>query len=281
MKIGIIGLGFVGQLHLKVLEYLKLGIKIECYVYDISPNIVKEFEKNNNCKAVNTFEELLNNVDAVIVATPTFTHYNLVMESLKRGKHVSCEKPLGLDSDESEKLLWLEKEKGIIANCCYNIIRIPAIVYAKKIIDSEKLGEIVSFRGSYDNDRLVNPKSPFEWRMIKKYSNGGSLCDLGINILAVSQFLVGDITSVCGMTNVIHKKRKDLKGNIMEVENDDIAQFIFEYKNGAMGYISSNRVAPGSKQDMKFKIHLTKGAIRFSLERMNEIMIYKVGDIIE
>ena len=54
MKIGIIGLGFVGQLHLKVLEYLKLGIKIECYVYDISPNIAKEFEKNNNCKAVDT-----------------------------------------------------------------------------------------------------------------------------------------------------------------------------------------------------------------------------------
>ena len=65
MKIGIVGLGFVGQMHLKVIESLKLDI--EKYVYDITPNIAKEFEKNNNCKAVDTIEELFNNVDAVII----------------------------------------------------------------------------------------------------------------------------------------------------------------------------------------------------------------------
>lgn len=92
MKIGIIGLGFVGQMHSKVIESLKSDI--EYYVYDITPNIAKKFEKNNNCKAADTIEELFNNVDAVIVATPTFTHYNLVMESIRRGKHVLCEKPM-------------------------------------------------------------------------------------------------------------------------------------------------------------------------------------------
>ena len=279
IRVCLIGSGFIGKKYAKVYKSQN-DVKLQV-VCDSNENSAKALAKEYEFERVETnWHKAVSakDVDLVCVCVPNNVHYEIVSEAIRFGKHVSCEKPLGLDSDESEKLLWLEKEKGIIANCCYNIIRIPAIVYAKKIIDSEKLGEIVSFRGSYDNDRLVNPKSPFEWRMIKKYSNGGSLCDLGINILAVSQFLVGDITSVCGMTNVIHKKRKDLKGNIMEVENDDIAQFIFEYKNGAMGYISSNRVAPGSKQDMKFEIHLTKGAIRFSLERMNEIMIYKVGD---
>ena len=63
-----------------------------------------------------------------------------------------------------------------------------------------------------------------------------------------------------------------------EVENDDVAQFIYFYKNGAMGYISSNRVALGSKQDMQFEIQFTEGTVRFSLEKMNEIQIYRSGE---
>lgn len=114
--------------------------------------------------------------------------------------------------------------------------------------------------------------------MLKKNATGGSISDLAINILAVSQFLIGDINSVCGMTDIIHTKRTTLDGNLAEVENDDIAQFMCSYKNGAMGYITSNRVAPGSKQDMRFEIKLTKGAIRFSLERMNEIQVYTLGE---
>ena len=279
IRVCLIGAGFIGRKYaLAYKSHNSVKLQVVC---DSNENLAKELAKEYGFERVETnWRKAISakDVDLVCVCVPNNIHYEIVSEAIKYGKHISCEKPLGLNSDESEKLLWLEKEKGIIANCCYNIIRIPAIVYAKKIIDSGELGEFVCFRGSYDNDRLVDPKSPFEWRMSKKNASGGSLCDLAINILAVSQFLVGDITSVCGMTNVIHKKRKDLKGNIIEVENDDIAQFICEYKNGAMGYIASNRVAPGSKQDMKFEIHLTKGAIKFSLECMNEIMIYKVGN---
>ena len=69
--------------------------------------------------------------------------------------------------------------------------------------------------------------------------------------------------------------RMDNNGNECDVENDDIAQFIFEYKNKGIGYISCNRVAPGSKQDMKFEVQFTEGAIRYSLERMNELHIFR------
>lgn len=279
IRVCLIGSGFIGKKHAMAYKFQR-DVKLQV-VCDSNENLAKELAKEYGFERVETnWHKAVSakDVDLVCVCVPNNIHYEIVSEAIKYGKHISCEKPLGLNSDESEKLLWLEKEKGIIANCCYNIIRIPAIVYAKKIIDSGELGEVVSFRGSYDNDRLADSERPFEWRMLKKNANGGALCDLAVNILAVSQFLVGDITSVCGMTNIIYKKRKDLKRDIIEVENDDIAQFICEYKNGAMGYISSNRVAPGSKQDMKFEIHLTKGAIKFSLERMNEIMIYKVGD---
>lgn len=279
VKVCLIGSGFVGKKHAAAYRNQSdAKLQVVCDTNEDSAKLVAEeygFERveTNWYKAV-----AAEDVDLVCVCVPNNLHFEMVSEAIKHRKHISCEKPLGLNSSESEKLVLLAKEKGIVADCCYNIIRIPAITYAKKIISSGDLGKIVCFRGKYDNDRLVDPNITFEWRMLKKNAIGGSLCDLAINILAVSQFLVGDIVSVCGMTDVIHLKRKDSNGNLVEVENDDIAQFICSYQNGAMGYISSNRVAPGSKQDMQFEIQFTKGAIRFSMERMNEIQIYKFGE---
>ena len=279
IRVCLIVSGFVGKKHAAAYRnQYNAKLQVVCDTNEDSAKTLAEeygFERVETDwhKAVSAED-----VDLVCVCVPNNAHFEIVSEAIKYGKHVSCEKPLGLNSSESEKLVKMAKEKGIIATCCYNIIRVPAITYAQKIIKSGDLGKVVCFKGSYDNDRLANPNAPFEWRMLKKNATGGSLCDLAINILAVSQFLVGDIISVCGMTDIVHPKRKDGKGNLIEVENDDIAQFICSYKNGAMGYISSNRVAPGSKQDMRFEIQFTEGTIRFSLERMNEIQIYRFNE---
>lgn len=277
-RICIIGSGFVGRKH--AAAYVSLpNVKLQV-VCDTDQNSAMElaarygFERieTNWRKAVRA-----DDVDVVCICVPNQAHFEIASEAAKAGKHISCEKPLGMNSEESESLALLVKEKNVIASCCYNLIQIPAIQYAKKMLEEGKLGNLVCFRGSYDNDRLVDPNALFEWRMCKKNANGGSLCDLALNILSISQYLFGDIQTVSGMTEIVHPKRKDINGCIQNVENDDVAQFICYYKRGGMGYISSNRVAPGSKQDMRFEAQLTKGTIRFSLERMNEIQIYSMG----
>lgn len=279
IKICLIGAGFIGKKHAWAYRNQKEAkLQVVC---DINEVLAKEVAKECGFERVETnWHKAISaeDVDLVCICVPNKFHFEIVSEAIKEGKHVICEKPLGLNSDESKKLANLAKEKIIVSACCYNILRIPAIVYANKIIKSGKLGKIICFRASYDNDRLANPAAIFEWRMLKKNASGGALSDLAINVLAVSQFLIGDILSVCGMASIVYKKRNDCKGNLNKVENDDIVQFICSYNNGTMGYISSNRVAPGSKQDMRFEIQLTEGAIKFSLERMNEIKVYKIGD---
>lgn len=279
IRVCLIGSGFAGKKHAAAyMNHREAKLQVVCDTNEDSARMLAEeygFERVETDwhRAVGAED-----VDLVCICVPNNVHFEIAAEAIRHGKHISCEKPLGLNGSESEKLTQLAKEKGVIAACCYNIIRIPAIAYAKKLIQSGELGKLVCFRGSYDNDRLVDTDVPFEWRMLKKNAKGGSLCDLAINILAVSQYLAGDIESVCGMTDVVHAKRKDSHGELMEVENDDVAQFICLYKNGAMGYISSNRVAPGSKQDMRVEAQFAKGAIRFSMERMNEIQIYRSGE---
>ncbi len=279
IRVCLIGSGFVGRKHAAAyMQQHDAKLQVVCDTNEATAKLLAEeyeFERveTNWQKAVTAKD-----VDLICVCVPNNAHFEIVLEAIKNKKHISCEKPLGLNSCESEKLARFAKENEVIASCCYNIIRIPAIKYVKKIIESGELGKVICFRGIYDNDRLSNPNANFEWRMLKKNAVGGSLSDLAINILAVSQFLLGDIVSVCGMTDIIYSKRKDLNNNLIEVENDDVAQFIYSYQNGAMGYISSNRVALGSKQDMQFEIQFTKGTVRFSLEKMNEIQSYHSGE---
>ncbi len=217
-------------------------------------------------------------VDVVCICVPNHMHFEIAKAAILAGKNVVCEKPLGMNSKESAELSELAAAHSVRTKCCFNLIHAPAIQFIKAVIDRGELGDVVCFRGAYDNDRLSDPNRFFEWRMSKKISEGGSICDLGLNIIAISQFLLGDIISVAAMTNVIYKERLDNNGNLCEVENDDIAQLIYKYKNTGIGYISCNRVAPGSKQDMKLEIQFTQGAIRYSLERMNEVRIFRTGN---
>lgn len=278
-RIAIIGAGIVGRKHAAAYASLpNMKLQIVC---DSNKNFAIQLTNRFRFERIETdWHKAVNasDVDIVCICVPNHLHFAIASEAIRAGKHIMCEKPLGMNCKESEELARLAADNKILASCCYNLIHIPAIQYVKRMITSGELGDLVCFRGSYDNDRLSDPNAMFEWRMCKKNAQGGSLCDLALNILSISQFLFGDILSVSGVTDIVYLKRKDFNGYIKNVENDDVSQFIYTYKNGGMGYISSNRVAVGSKQDMKFEAQLTKGTIRFSLERMNEIHIFKLGE---
>lgn len=278
-KVAVIGAGFIGKKYLRAFYMnTRTHIQVIC-----DNDMVSAIELQNTYK-ISRYEMHWQNVvqaddvDIVCICVPNNLHYMITDAAIRNHKHVICEKPLGQDVKESILLMELAKNYNVVVSCSYNLIRLPAIVYAKKLIESKELGELVNFYGSYYNGRLADQQALFEWRMMKKYSQGGSLNDLAINILSISQYLLGDIKSVCGMTRIIHPLRNNKDGKLMEVENDDIAHFIFVYNDGATGYISSNRVAPGSMQNMQFEIQFTQGVIRFSLEQMNEIYIYRMGE---
>ncbi|MBR4411736.1 MAG: Gfo/Idh/MocA family oxidoreductase [Firmicutes bacterium] len=278
LRICIIGAGFVGMKHAAAYGASKRAkLQVACDSnFDAASRMAEScgFERIEcNWEKAVTAED----VDIVCICVPNHMHFKIAYAALQAGKAVVSEKPLGMNSKESEELAALAEARMAKTSCCYNLVYVPAIQYVKRLIDRGELGELVCFRGCYDNDRLADPNGLFEWRMEKKHAEGGSICDLGLNIIAVSQYLFGDIVSVAAITDIIHGKRADRNGTLYDVENDDIAQFIYTYRNGGMGYISCNRVAPGSKQDMKFEIQFTKGAVRFCLERMNEIQVFRIG----
>lgn len=165
-------------------------------------------------------------VDMVCICTPNSLHCEIAMEAARNGKAINCEKPLAMDGDEAQEAARVISQCGVVATCGFNTVKIPVIALAKEVIDSGELGELVSFRGSYDTDGLANPDAPHAWRMLAKNSLLGSMGDLAAHVLSISQYLFGDISAVSGMTEIIYKQRKDRDGMLQPVENDDIAQFL-------------------------------------------------------
>lgn len=174
MKIGIIGIGYAGQLHSKVLE--RIGSDSIYYVYDVTPHVAQEFAKTHKCQAVDSIEELYDKVDAVIIATPTFTHYNLAKEAMQKGKHVLCEKPMSLQVTEAADMLTMCREKKLICAIGFNYRFFEITKILKK---QNQIGEI-------DNIKIIIKRlSRNDWHDKKN----GVLSDLGIHLIDCINYL--------------------------------------------------------------------------------------------
>jgi predicted dehydrogenase len=219
-------------------------------------------------------------VDLVDICTPNDLHCPIAIAAAKNKKAVYCEKPLAMTASEAKNAARVVEEAGVITSVGFNYVRNPIQLYIKELISSGELGTVVNFRGTFDQDFYNDPQQKHEWRMLKSASASGALGDLASHTLSFSQYLVGDIAEVCGMTKIIVDKRPDPKNPsaMLPVENDDIVQFLYTYKTGAMGAIFANRLAAGRKMALGYEIQLTSGCIVYTQERQNEVQIYRHND---
>ena len=89
----------------------------------------------------------------------------------------------------------------------FNYRRVPAIAFAKQIIDSGQLGQIRHFRGTYLQDWISDPKFPMNWRLRKGVAGSGSHGDLNAHLIDTARFLVGDIAETVGLQETFIKER--------------------------------------------------------------------------
>ncbi|WP_160722643.1 Gfo/Idh/MocA family protein [Bacillus sp. USDA818B3_A] len=289
IRIGLVGAGWMGKAHTNsFLNALMLfgpdaGKPVFEVVADVSIEAAKvACEKLGYSRWVESWQEVVTdqNVDVVDIATPNAFHYEVAKAALENGKHVYCEKPLTLTAEQSKELSELAKQKGVVNYVGYNNVMNPANSYIKELVSSGKLGKIMRFSGTYDQDGLLDPTLPITWRHINKHSGSGALGDLGSHLLSVSQFILGDIKSVNALSKIVIPKRPKQAGSseLADVENDDLINILAEYENGAIGTIGASRVATGRKNYLSFEIQGTEGSVYYSLERMNEVNVYFTSD---
>lgn len=283
LGIGMLGYAFMGKAHanaFKTIPYMMyppVAIPRLVGIAGRNEEAVKEAAKRYGYEnAYTDWRKMLENpaIQVFDNGGPNDAHAEPCIVAAEMGKHVFCEKPLARTAEESKAMLDAVRKAGVKHMVAYNYRFVPAIVQARKLIESGALGRIFHFRAVYLQEWIIDPNFPMTWRFSKAVAGSGSLGDLGSHIIDIGRFLIGEPTRVMGMTKTFIPERPDGQGGRTKVDVDDAVTAMMEFDNGAIGTIEATRFANGRKNGHMWEINAEKGSIRFNLERLNELEVY-------
>lgn len=229
-------------------------------------------------------------IDAVSMALPNRMYVDVVPKVVAAGKHIFCEKPLGLDAAEAEIIVKAAEEAGVVNAVGFSFRRIPALAALHELVADGTLGDIEWFRAYYYADYGASLEEPRSWRYTQKQSGGGAVADIGAHTLDTVRYVVGDIAEVTSaqLTTVITERPMpaggighSIKASATErgpVDNDDIANLSVKTASGAVGNVTLSRIACGVPNDLGIEVHGTKGYAEFSSAKMDQLVVYESGE---
>jgi len=211
MRIGVIGVGSMGKNHARVLN--ELGY-LTC-VSDYNPS------SKYTVPQYRDYREMLDEVDAVVIATPTDTHYEIAKDCIEKGIHVLIEKPITIHPKDGEELIKLAKNNNVVLAVGHIERHNPAVKYIKEQLKSNKFGKIYTLSsrrlGMYPH----------------RIKDVGVILDLSILEIDMMRYIVdSEIES-------IYSKHDSYKG-----KEEDSAVIILKFKNGITGVIEVNWLTP-------------------------------------
>lgn len=160
IKVGITGCGNIARRFVPEAAFVN-GIEI-AGAHDSNPAVLKEFTATNGLKnAYGSFDALLEDVDAVYIATPHLSHYSLAKQALLAKKHVLCEIPLVLEEEQAQELYALAEQQGVILMEAHKTAHCPAFNHLMVMIKSGAIGEVVDIEASLS--RLLPDKTRREF----------------------------------------------------------------------------------------------------------------------
>ena len=280
LKIGVLGYRFMGKAHANAFARLPMffpdapEIERHTLIGRDEEALAEAADRLGFEHTSTDWEEVIDEVDVFYNLGPNFVHAEPSIAALEAGVPVLCEKPLAADLANAERMADAAESAGVPTATAFNYRYIPAIQYAKKLIEDGELGEIHQFRGRYLQDWLVDPDAPWSWRNDEELAGSGALGDLGAHTIDLARFLVGDVERVSGHLRTFVDERPTEDGNETKpVTVDDAYSAQAELEGDVMATFEASRFADGHKNDHSIEIHGSEGSLKFSLERLNELEV--------
>jgi predicted dehydrogenase len=299
LRVAMIGCGFMGKAHSnawrQATHFFPLKADVQMHTVcgckseakTVVPMAVAKwgFQKGStDWRAVVNSPE----IDIVDIVAPNHVHAEIALEAARAGKHILCEKPLAMNSGQCKEMLAAVKKAKVTHMVNQNYRRVPAISFAKKMIEEGALGKIYHYRARYAQDWITDPQFPLVWRLKKSVSGSGAHGDINAHIIDIGRFLVGEYKEVCGLFETFIKKRpledrgakkEGLGGTaggqkMGTVTVDDTAMFIGRFDNGAIANLEATRFALGRKNHITFEVNGSQGSLYFDFEDMNRLKFF-------
>ena len=201
-------------------------------------------------------------IDVVDVAVPNALHAPIAMAAAQAGKTVLCEKPLATSLEEAERMA--ETARKVANLVWFNYRRIPAVAFAKQLIDEGRIGQTYHYRGLYLNQSGNDPSKAAGWRYRRSEAGSGAAGDLLSHAIDLALYLNGPIRELTSMSHTFAAGR----------DVDDAALLLARFGNGSIGSFEVSRYGVGCQNRNTFEINGSKGMLQFSLDDMNRLDFY-------
>ncbi|MBQ2767508.1 MAG: Gfo/Idh/MocA family oxidoreductase [Clostridia bacterium] len=282
LKIGILGFGAMGKAHAYAITNLPYFYSTLPFSASIAGVCASTPERTQarvapfGLPAASSEDSLINdpNIDIIDICTPNRFHYASIKKALAAGKHVLCEKPLGMTEQEGAELAELAAKSGRVCRVVFNNRFIPAIMRAKQLIEEGRLGRILSFHAAYLHNSCLDPAKPAGWKQNADICGGGVLYDLGSHVIDLIIHLCGPVSAVSGMAQIGFTERTGMNGENWQTNADEAFYLMAELACGAHGTMTLSKLSIGANDDLTLDIRGTQGAIRFSLMEPSFLEFY-------
>ena len=181
LNIAVIGKGFMGKLHSHMWRTVDK-------IFDVDFEPVLKVAVGTDEAATKAFAERWgfesyttdwkaaierDDVDVIDIVTPTYLHKEMVIYAAQHKKHIFCEKPFSLTVEDAEEMAAACDAAGVLHYLNHNYRRVPAVAYARQLIEEGKIGEVYHFRGAYLQDWIMDENFPLTWHLRKETAGGG------------------------------------------------------------------------------------------------------------
>ncbi len=291
LNIGMVGYGFMGRTHSNAFSQVR-------HFFDVPFEPVLKTVCARNAERARAFAERWGyesvetdwrrlvaspGIDAIDIASPNDTHAEIAIAAAQAGKMVLCEKPLGRNAAEAEAMARAVEKAGVSNMVWYNYRRVPAVTFAKQLIDQGRLGRVFHYRAKFLQDWTISSELPQGgealWRLDASVAGSGVTGDLLAHAIDTALWLNGAIDEVTGMTETFIKSRKhNLTGKVEPVQIDDASAFLARFRNGSLATFEATRYARGHKALYTFEINGEQASIIWDLHDLHRLQYFDHRD---
>ncbi|WP_260678805.1 Gfo/Idh/MocA family protein [Curtobacterium sp. KBS0715] len=301
LRVAMVGHGFMGAAHSQAWRtaprFFDLGAEPEmAVIVGRDPERTEAARQQYGWQAASTDWRAVvadPDIDVVDVVSPGSSHVEIAIAALQAGKHVLCEKPLANTVAEAEAMTAAAdaaRAQGVRAMVGFSYRRVPAIAFARQLVQDGRIGTVRQVRALYLQDWLADADGPMTWRLDKSLAGSGALGDIGAHAIDLVEHVTGaSLATVSGTLETFVTERPlmaegvGLSGTASsergQVTVDDAAFFTARLDggaaDGAIGTFEATRYATGRKNGLTLEISGSEGAIQFDLESMNELRLYE------
>jgi predicted dehydrogenase len=285
LRAGVIGTGFIGPVHIEAVKRLGVSVTAICGSTASARETaarwgIPEVYGNYDYKAMLRSP----NVDVVHITSPNKVHVEQSLAALAAGKHVICEKPLGMDTKETARLVKATAKSDCVFAVNYMCRFFPAVLQMRAMVQRGDLGKIIHVQGHFFQDWLLK-ETDYNWRLLA--SEGGKLRavgDIGTHWIDAVSFILGaKPASVFATLETFHKTRRRPKGEVKtfakidpkkmvpyKVDTEDFASVLLQFgksshphANDVHANAAISQVAAGWKCSLALGIFGTEGSVRW------------------